>query len=220
MSIRKYLEEAISTGKEVTIEYVKYDGEISTRKISELEFSDEFGDEYITAFCHMRGERRTFKISRIRTVDGVSSVSREVLPLRTKSAYRPNSPIRTINRTSENESHNSIQCKHQPISTVNNRLHNVQTGSNNKDNRTIERKSEGCYIATMAYGYYDHPQVVILRRYRDNVLMQSVLGRVFVKFYYWISPKMVKTLRGNNTINSIIRKCLDRFIIHLNFSDK
>jgi DNA polymerase-3 subunit epsilon len=55
----------------------------------------------------------------------------------------------------------------------------------------------GCYIATMAYGNYDHPQVIILRRFRDNYLLTSKAGRFFVAFYYWLSPKLVTFCKGN-----------------------
>ena len=77
------------------------------------------------------------------------------------------------------------------------------------------KKSEGCYIATMAYGSYEHPQVKILRKFRDEQLMPTALGRIFVKVYYWISPKMVSILSGHNSINRAIRCLLDCFIIHI-----
>lgn len=80
------------------------------------------------------------------------------------------------------------------------------------------KKSEGCYIATMAYGDYNHPQVILLRQYRDNVLKNTILGRFFIFTYYQISPLLVKMLKNNITVNAFIRKELDQFIskkIHL-----
>ena len=35
-----------------------------------------------------------------------------------------------------------------------------------------------CFIATAVYGDYDHPQVVKLRAFRDQVLMKSLGGEV------------------------------------------
>ncbi len=45
------------------------------------------------------------------------------------------------------------------------------------------RKSGGCYVATCVYGSYDCPQVWTLRRFRDDIMAQSVAGRLFIKFY-------------------------------------
>lgn len=73
-----------------------------------------------------------------------------------------------------------------------------------------KQKSEGCYIATMAYGSYNHPQVMILRWYRDNILKRELWGRLFIRIYYHISPKLVVVLKGHNVINKVIRFILDK----------
>lgn len=70
----------------------------------------------------------------------------------------------------------------------------------------------GCYIATMAYGDYDHPQVMILRQFRDEVLDKSALGKWFIKTYYHYSPLLVERLKNQRTVNIIIRKALNQFI--------
>lgn len=70
----------------------------------------------------------------------------------------------------------------------------------------------GCYIATMAYGDYNHPQVLILRHFRDSYLEKREWGRIFIKYYYHYSPKLVEKLKNHVHINRIIRKGLDCFI--------
>jgi hypothetical protein len=72
--------------------------------------------------------------------------------------------------------------------------------------------SEGCYIATMAYGDYEHPQVLELRKFRDRILKHSFLGRIFIILYYRISPFMAKKLKDKEEINIKIRELLDKFI--------
>ena len=72
--------------------------------------------------------------------------------------------------------------------------------------------SGGCYIATMAYGDYDHPQVIILRQFRDQVLDKTFFGKWFIKLYYQFSPKLVEKLKNKQRINTIIRKTLNQFI--------
>ena len=70
----------------------------------------------------------------------------------------------------------------------------------------------GCYIATMAYGDYDHPQVMILRQFRDEVLDKSGFGKWFIKTYYHYSPRLVERLKNQRNVNIIIRKVLNQFI--------
>ena len=48
----------------------------------------------------------------------------------------------------------------------------------------------GCFIATAAYGSGMAKEVVVLRDLRDNVLLQTSVGRSFVKFYYEISSPL------------------------------
>jgi hypothetical protein len=45
-----------------------------------------------------------------------------------------------------------------------------------------------CFVATAAYGSYDHPIVRVLRDFRDEVLLATAGGRSFVDWYYQHSP--------------------------------
>ena len=78
--------------------------------------------------------------------------------------------------------------------------------------KTIDTVTDRCYIATMAYGNYDHPQVMELRNFRDEVLSKSVLGRSFIRFYYKYSPLLVEKLKDKPKTNKIIRTVLDHLI--------
>lgn len=82
-------------------------------------------------------------------------------------------------------------------------------------NRQLQPKpssSGGCYIATMAYGDYDHPQVLVLRQFRDSYLSQRNWGKKFISFYYANSPRWVETLKDHKRINTLIRRLLDSFV--------
>lgn len=52
----------------------------------------------------------------------------------------------------------------------------------------------GCYIATACYGSFDHPDVIVLRRFRDAVLLKSAVGRLVVRVYYGLSPSLASKL--------------------------
>lgn len=75
--------------------------------------------------------------------------------------------------------------------------------------------NNGCYIATMAYGDYNHPQVLILRNFRDEHLLNSKIGRVFVDFYYWSSPKIVTICKNNIVVKNTSKRLLDFLIKYL-----
>lgn len=81
--------------------------------------------------------------------------------------------------------------------------------------QTKANASSGCYIATMVYGDYSHPKVMILREFRDERLLNSFFGRCFIKIYYTTSPYIVTKLRNQTRINRVIRSVLDRLIRHL-----
>ncbi len=86
------------------------------------------------------------------------------------------------------------------------------------DNRL--NPSGGCYIATMVYGDYDHPRVMVLREFRDRYLANRHWGRQFIKIYYKYSPKLVEKLTGHKKINRMIKIMLDIFVEHLKRNKK
>jgi hypothetical protein len=73
-------------------------------------------------------------------------------------------------------------------------------------------KTGGCYVATAVYGSYDCPQVWTLRRYRDNILAKSFLGRAFIKTYYAVSPTLVKWFGETKWFKNLWRGKLDRMV--------
>lgn len=56
----------------------------------------------------------------------------------------------------------------------------------------IMASSAGCFVATAAYGSYGHPDVVALRRFRDEVLVRSAAGRAFIAGYRVLGPRMAR----------------------------
>ncbi len=75
--------------------------------------------------------------------------------------------------------------------------------------------SGGCYVATCLYGSYDCPQVWTLRRYRDNTLAKSVLGRSFIRTYYAVSPTIVKWFGSAAWFKKLWQGKLDRLVARL-----
>jgi len=70
----------------------------------------------------------------------------------------------------------------------------------------------GCFIATAAYGSYLHPDVMILREFRDKYLLTNQPGRAFVAVYYKISPPVADFIRTHESARFIVRVLLTPFI--------
>lgn len=75
--------------------------------------------------------------------------------------------------------------------------------------------SGGCYIATCVYGSYDCPQVWTLRRYRDECLSKTNIGRNFIRIYYTVSPVFVKWFGNTSWFKCIWKRLLDKMISKL-----
>ncbi len=74
----------------------------------------------------------------------------------------------------------------------------------------------GCYIATAVYGSYDCPEVWTLRRFRDYTLAATWFGRSFIRFYYTVSPTIVKWFGKRTWFRNLWKPKLDRIVKRLN----
>lgn len=72
--------------------------------------------------------------------------------------------------------------------------------------------NQGCYVATAVYGSYDCPQVWTLRRFRDDCLLEHKAGRLFVKVYYAVSPKLIAKFGHISWLQKFTRSRLDHMV--------
>jgi len=91
----------------------------------------------------------------------------------------------------------------------------IEEQINQLKNEIRPAKKSGCYVATCVYGTYDCPQVWTLRRFRDNTLAETTLGRVFICIYYAISPTLVKWLGDTTWFKKMGKGTLDRMVSKL-----
>jgi hypothetical protein len=63
----------------------------------------------------------------------------------------------------------------------------------------------GCFIATACYGSVSKPEVVIMTKFRDEILLKHSYGRCFVRFYYRISPSIAKLISNNDQSRMTVR---------------
>lgn len=76
-----------------------------------------------------------------------------------------------------------------------------------------------CYVATYVYGSYDCPEVRTLRRFRDETLSQSWIGRMFIGIYYAASPILVKILGGTKCFSKLCKFFIDILLTRLQKND-
>lgn len=65
--------------------------------------------------------------------------------------------------------------------------------------------NSGCFIATAVYQDYNHPQVLILRQFRDEVLNSLKWTKKIVSLYYYVSPPVAKFLRKQQTLSKLVK---------------
>jgi len=80
----------------------------------------------------------------------------------------------------------------------------------------VPRKAAArCFIATACYGAYDHPDVVILRGFRDRSLLPNGPGRALLAAYYRLSPPLAAVLARCKWLRDVVRWTLVRPIVWL-----
>ncbi len=91
----------------------------------------------------------------------------------------------------------------------------VASGSSGGGGAGAGRK--GCFIATAAYGSYLEPEVMVLRKFRDQVLMTNTAGRLFVTLYYSYSPPVARIIAGNAALRFVVRMLLTPLVYAMNY---
>lgn len=84
-----------------------------------------------------------------------------------------------------------------------------------KDEIENPPKKGMCFVATAAYGSPLAPEVVFLSAFRDEVLLKSVLGKAFVKFYYFASPPLASLIAKFGFLRTATRHLFLAPILHL-----
>lgn len=105
-----------------------------------------------------------------------------------------------------------LQQKESALKELNYILANFQDDPVYLEARSLKDEIENppkkgmCFVATAAYGSPLAPEVILLSNFRDEVLLNSVFGRAFVKFYYFVSPPLASTIAKTEILRTATRR--------------
>ncbi|MEI9934803.1 MAG: CFI-box-CTERM domain-containing protein [Ferruginibacter sp.] len=72
----------------------------------------------------------------------------------------------------------------------------------------LQQSNGACFIATAVYGSYYAPEVLELRKFRDEVLLLNSVGRSFVRLYYQTSPFFASLIAKSKIVKAAVRYIL------------
>jgi len=79
----------------------------------------------------------------------------------------------------------------------------------------VEEVFDGpCFVATAAHDSPAAPEVVVLRRYRDEVLAGGPAGRAFTAAYYRVGPYGARMLHGRPVAKAATRAALRPAVVY------
>jgi len=73
-------------------------------------------------------------------------------------------------------------------------------------------KNGDCFVASVAYGTPLAKEVDHLRKYRDQYLLQSCLGRILVNIYYKVGPFIASIVNRSSTLKFVTRQILSPLV--------
>ena len=104
-----------------------------------------------------------------------------------------------------------VESPHPPDTRLADTLNAMSAASS----RPPAPQKSGCFIATAAFGHYDDPTVLALRRFRDNYLAKRSWGRALIRLYYRMSPPMARVIGDHPCLRQVSRSVLTATVVVL-----
>lgn len=76
-------------------------------------------------------------------------------------------------------------------------------------------RAAGCFIATTVYGNEHSAEVQLFRKFRDEIMLNNIIGRFLVAMYYYVGPAMAKIITRLPKLKKCARFVLDKFAKYL-----
>ena len=89
----------------------------------------------------------------------------------------------------------------------------IKTGAGNM--RIESKAGATCFVASVAYDDPNHPDVMFLRGFRDNVLSKSTNGQAFIAWYWKNGPKLAKIVGKSTALRNGERLIISGIVVLL-----
>lgn len=117
------------------------------------------------------------------------------------------------NRNADYDFERHLQAVHAFDNRSSKGINHVRTDINTASGHMrMDSNSNKCYVATATYQNSYHPNVVILRDYRDRFLKKTPGGRAFINIYYTIGKYLAFFPEHFESIRNLSKKVLDRIV--------
>ncbi|MCC1482849.1 CFI-box-CTERM domain-containing protein [Roseibaca sp. Y0-43] len=84
----------------------------------------------------------------------------------------------------------------------------LEDTSNSAAQDRSDDEDSTCFVATAAFRDTCHPDVVFLRRFRDDFLVTTKAGRRFIRLYWVLGPKLARPVKKIDFLAYIFRKLI------------
>ncbi len=100
----------------------------------------------------------------------------------------------------------SSSCKFELITIAKVNTSEERKKAREEAKQKTKEAGRGCFIATACYENYNSPEVLVLRQFRDDKLLKTSFGKVFVKFYYSVSPFFATIISKSELLKKSVRQ--------------
>ena len=102
----------------------------------------------------------------------------------------------------------TIQLSLTSINKIETRFLHAELLDENLRYRTnlVSQYREHCFIATACYGNHNATEVLLLRQYRDEIMIHHWIGRIAIDIYYFFSPPIAILIERSEFLKAFVRK--------------
>ena len=90
-------------------------------------------------------------------------------------------------------------------------LEHLNFETEGKNSSYSRPQDQRCFIASQIYGP-NAAETNLLRSWRDTVLRRTLTGRIAIRLYYAVSPRILPVLGSSRWMTFSVRRALDQFI--------